>query len=213
MPILFRRVVTWMGVVLSLFLVGCSSAPKPTGSISQVPVKDPSQIHWDWQPDAVELTLKADTQLNYYNGQSHALMLCIYQLKDKSSFEDLKKTSAGISRLLQCDGYDQNVVYSRRLFVQPGESKTIQFPRYQGVKTVGLVAGYANPMTGKVAKSFDIPIDKQTKGIIWTTDWYKPGKLSMQLILGRQLIETGFEGKGVPAKTNKTTDSKEETKA
>ncbi len=187
-----RQIVSSLGIVLAFALAGCSSEPQPTGNISQVPVKDPSQIHWDWQSDAVKLSLKADPQLNYYNGQSHALMLCIYQLKNKASFEDLKKSPAGISRLLQCNGYDQNVVYSQRLFVQPSELKTFDFPRYQDVKAIGIVAGYANPMGDNVSKAFDIPIDKQTTGMIWKTNWYKPGKLSVQLILGRQLIENRF---------------------
>ena len=92
-----HQVITGLGVIFSLLLAGCSSDPQQAGNISQVPVKDPSQIHWDWQPDAIKLALKADPQLNYYNGQSHALMLCLYQLKSKSSFDDLKKSPAGIA--------------------------------------------------------------------------------------------------------------------
>ncbi|MGF1742461.1 type VI secretion system lipoprotein TssJ [Vibrio profundum] len=182
----------WMSSVAVLALAGCASNETSSPNSAEVMVTDPSQVHWEWQQNAIQMTFSATPDLNYINGQPHALMLCFYQLKSKASFDDLLKQPNGAARLRQCNNFDQSVVYHQRVFVQPGESVQLDLPRYLGVKSVGLVAGYNNSMSEEVSRSIDIPIDKLSKGLIWRTDYYQPGILRTHLLLARHSIETSM---------------------
>ncbi|WP_159084496.1 type VI secretion lipoprotein TssJ [Dongshaea marina] len=83
-------------VLVAIILAGCSSSPSDSTAGTPQPVTSPDQIKWDWQPDALELTLDSSKQLNWYDGQSHSLMLCMYQLSDMASFNELSKTQGAV---------------------------------------------------------------------------------------------------------------------
>ena len=47
---------------------------------------DLSPSEWVYEKNRIRLELKADHQLNMYEGSPHTLYLCVYQLKDPNAF-------------------------------------------------------------------------------------------------------------------------------
>ena len=53
-------------------------------------------------PAVIEVVIKADPQLNQFQKNSHALLLCLYQLKDPDGFRQLAQDKGGAPRLMEC---------------------------------------------------------------------------------------------------------------
>lgn len=134
---------------------------------------------------AIRFNIKSNMDLNYYNGEPHTLMLCVYQLRSLSAFNELKDEKEGLSRLLECSNFDQSVTSSKSLVIYPGEEESKTLDRAEGTKYIGIVAGYFTPQKDEAVRVHQIPVSFFGK---------KPKKVSIDLFLGREKIQ-GFTGK------------------
>jgi type VI secretion system VasD/TssJ family lipoprotein len=191
----------WLPALLVLLLNSCTQSatePKPpqerapaaTVVAPPVPVEDPSQLVWGWQPKALQLTIRADHDLNRYEEQPHALMLCLYQLSSATAWGELAKTPAGVSTLLQCEGFNSSVVQSERLFIQPGEQRQLTMDRLEKGRYVAFIAGYADPTAQRTSPIFSFPVKHATQGLLfWKKDHYWPGELAINLLLTERSLQ------------------------
>ena len=106
-------------LALAVFLLG-SCAPK---TAPPIPV-EPKPTYTE---KFISVHLKADSQLNLYSGSSHALHLCVYQLSDPNTFNQLSENEMGIGKLLACDRVDAGpplpgVAFARKLHRAAGRS-------------------------------------------------------------------------------------------
>ncbi|MGM0538287.1 MAG: type VI secretion lipoprotein TssJ [Thermodesulfobacteriota bacterium] len=173
-----------------LLLVSCGGK-KSEPDQSQIPNTTPApaqskdQVHWTYEPDALELTIYADKELNSYHGYSHATTLCIYQLTRPGPFQNKAATRSGIKELLECNASDQTMVQAHRMFIQPGHNGTQTFARAEKARHVGLVAGYYHLKPEQVTRLYHIPLENKASGALWwSKDNYTPGKLTIRVLLG-----------------------------
>lgn len=165
-------------LLLPIFLV-CSCASQP--------VSPPSE--WRYEKGAIHLHLKADFQLNLYDGNPHTLLLCVYQLRDRNAFDQLTEDDDGLYKLLECSRFDGSVAGSKRLFVQPGEEMIYSLDRAEGAKYVAIVAGYYLLQKEGMVRVYDVPWFVEKKGFIRRTKVAKPGPLDIDLVLGLDQIQ------------------------
>ncbi|MDY6844405.1 MAG: type VI secretion system lipoprotein TssJ [Thermodesulfobacteriota bacterium] len=168
-------------VCLLLFVcVICSCASQP--------VVPPSSA-WRYEKDALNFYLKADSQLNLYEGMPHTLHICVYQLRDPNTFNQFSEDTNGLYKLLECGRFDTSVASSKRFFIQPGETKDFALDRAEGAKYVALVAGYSLLQKEGLIRLFEIPIISERTGMLKLSKVTKPGPLNVHLILGSHEIQ------------------------
>jgi type VI secretion system VasD/TssJ family lipoprotein len=150
----FRR---WLFCIFLLLLLACACHRK----VSPQPetVGPPA---YDFEENAITLTFKTDHLLNLYQGISHPVRICVYQLTDPNAFNQLSTEKNGISKLLDCSRFDPSVAMANYLNdVQPDNYKKMVLDRAQGTKYVGIVVGYWIQEKEKVTKLFKIPVSGQ----------------------------------------------------
>ena len=165
-----------MLAIVVLLLTACASAPLP-----------PPQ--WTYEKDAIEIQIKADPKLNFDDGVPHTLVLCIYQLRDPNTFNQLSDDADGIYKLLECGLFDGSVATAKRIIVHPGQNTQVTLDRADGAKYVAVAAGYYVLQKERMIRLFDVPVVIETKGLIKRTKMSKPGRLTIPLELGPSQIE------------------------
>ncbi|MBT1072788.1 type VI secretion system lipoprotein TssJ [Pelotalea chapellei] len=162
-------------VCLSVLLTGCSSGP--------LVIVPPD---WRYEKDAINLNIKADKHLNVYQKTSHALLLCVYHLRDTNAFNQYLNERDGLTKLLECGRFDPSVVLARQMIIQPGQELTQVMDRAEGTRFVNIAAGYYNLRTDQVTRSYPVPLDEVKRGgnLIQTTK-----KLTIDLRLGPAAID------------------------
>lgn len=165
----------YIKIALLLFpiVLTCSCASR-----SDIP---PSK--WGYEKNGIRLELKAEHQLNLYEGSPHTLYLCVYQLKDPNAFNELIRDEEGLAKLLECSRFDSSVAISRSLTIHPGEELTELLDRAEGAKYVGLVAGYYSFEKENMTRLFEVPV---VRSWIWGR---KPGLLTIDLDFGPEEIK------------------------
>ncbi len=164
--------------LLLLIMVACSCASQPPAPPSE----------WGYEKEAIHLRLKASSQLNLYEGTSHTLLVCVYQLRDPNAFNQLTEDNDGLYRLLECSRFDPSVASSRRLIIHPGQNLTLALDRADGARYVAVVGGYYKLQQDGMVGLYDIPWVVEKKGFIRRTKTSKPAPLNIYLVLGSQRL-------------------------
>ncbi len=157
-------------------LVSCASQPLPPPE-------------YTYGKNAVIFHVKADKNLNVYQGTPHTLLLCVYQLSDPNKFNQLLGDEDGLYKLLECQSFGQGVTNVKRFIIQPDQDMTFKLDRAEGTKYVGFVAGYSQINKDTMVRLFSIPVEIEKKGFISRSKIQKPGVLKIDLLLGSQGIE------------------------
>lgn len=181
-----RKIIGVLFVVgILVAVISCAGKPLP-----------PPQ--YTYGKGGITLHLKADAQLNLYQGSSHTLLICTYQLRDPNGFNQLSGDEDGLYKLLECGPFDASVTNVKRLIVQPGQNVSFTLDRAEGTKYVGFIAGYSQLAKDKIVRLFKIPIIVEKKGLLRTTKIQKPGPLELEILLGPQGIKQvkSVESKG-----------------
>lgn len=169
-------------LLLIFFFCSCASQP----------VQPPSE--WRYEKEAIHLNMKADSQLNLYEGNPHTLLVCVYQLRDPNAFNQLTEDEDGLYKLLECSRFDSSVAGSKRLIIHPGQDLTTALDRAEGARYVAVVAGYFLIEKEGMVRLYDVPWYVEKKGFIKRTKVAKPGPLNIDLVLGSEQIQK-FGGK------------------
>jgi type VI secretion system VasD/TssJ family lipoprotein len=135
---------TIMPCIALLFIASCATPPPP------VPV-------YSFAKDAIKLRIKSDVQLNTNENRAHTLVLCVYQVKDKSMFDQLSSNEDGIFQLLDCEPFHDSVTAAKRLIIQPNQDLTFVMDRMEKTKHLGIAAGYFKLEKNRITRLFDIP--------------------------------------------------------
>lgn len=124
---------------------------------SKVP-PPPPEPKWVFEKDGITMRLKASRLLNMHEGNPHTLMVCFYQLRNKSMFEQLSSNEDGIRQLLDGEQFDSSTNNVKRLFMQPDQDLTIVMDRLAGTRYLGLVAGYFVLQKDRMVRTINIPV-------------------------------------------------------
>jgi type VI secretion system VasD/TssJ family lipoprotein len=135
-----------------LFLIGgCASKPVPPPDYS-------------YGKDAINISLHAASELNVYQGVPHTLLVCVYQLKDRTAYNQLVGKKNGLYQLLRGQKFDPSVTYSEKIIMHPGTDKQLVLDRAEGTKYLAVVTGYYSMSPEKMTKVFDIPVALESEG-------------------------------------------------
>jgi type VI secretion system VasD/TssJ family lipoprotein len=176
-----KKHLTLLCFFVMLFFISCAK-PTPTPPIEAKPT---------YTQNFITVHLKADSQLNLYDGSAHALHVCIYQLSDPNAFNLLSEDEMGIAKLMSCDRAEvvttiQGVAIAKRYVLQPGDDRTYTLDRAEGAKYVGIVAGYYMLQKRNAVQLYSIPVVQEKKNGM-TVITQKP--LKLQIYLGPQSLE------------------------
>jgi type VI secretion system VasD/TssJ family lipoprotein len=174
---------TYIKTILLLLAVlmtcSCASAPEV--------LLPPDQ---GFEKNAIHLMLRSDPKLNFYKDLPHPLLVCVYQLRDPNSFNQLSDDTDGLYELLQCSLFDPTVLNSKRLTVHPGQDLDISLDRAEGAKYVGLVAGYYSIKKDRISRLFDIPVEVVEEASGKHRKYQRIAHISVEVILGPQQIHS-----------------------
>jgi type VI secretion system VasD/TssJ family lipoprotein len=143
---------------------------------------------YPYERGAVRIHLKADPRLNLFDATPHALLLCVYYLRDPNGFNQMLDEPEGMSKLLECSRFDPSVTNTKKISIQPRGEVAELLDRPEGAKYVGLVAGYANLRKENSVRLYAVPIIEERTG--WSIRKKgRPGKLEVDLYLGPESIQ------------------------
>ena len=181
------RVTGWaVFAAASLLLAACTSKP------TELSVEEEE---WTYEVRAVNLVLRASSDVNSVSGRPHSIAVGLFQMADPNTFGGLSVTREGAVELLQKGKIDETIVDFQLLTLRPGEQKKVSISRAETAKYIGVIAGYfkLNPKTD--VRVFPIPIRAIPRGIVEKTlAWASlisdeakavPGKLNVIVDLGR----------------------------
>ncbi len=154
-------------------------APVAPPAVAPAPVVKPIP-EYRYAKDAVRLHLQSDPQLNLFQSNPHTVLVCVYQLSDPNSFNQLQEETEGLAKLLECSRFDPSVASFKRLVMQPGQELTQALDRAEGAKYVGLVAGYFNMQKSRMVRLQAVPVHEATG---------QAGILKIDFYLGPQEIQ------------------------
>jgi len=151
--------------------------------------KPPIPAEFDYGEKAISFDLKADEPLNPFQGSSHTLLLCIYQMEDPNMFKQLSDQREGLYELLKCEKFDNAVTHSKTVFLRPKEEKKLTLDRAKGTKYVAVVAGYYGMDSEKMLRMYEIPIVLERKSFLSRQKVERLGDLNITLELGPEEIK------------------------
>lgn len=172
-----KRFIRMLIVLSLLFFWACAAKQLP-----------PPQ--WSYEKDAIRLYIKADDKLNLDEGEAHTLLLCVYQLSDPNTFNQLANDQDGLYTLLECSLFGNGSAAAKRMIIQPGQNINMTLDRAEGARYVAIVAGYYILEKDRMVKMVEIPEYVEKKGFIKKSKTRKPAPLKIDLILGPQQVTT-----------------------
>jgi type VI secretion system VasD/TssJ family lipoprotein len=113
-----------------------------------------------FKKEAIKLLIKADSQLNRFEKNSHTLFLCLYQLKDPNGFNQLAQEKDGLPKLVECSRFDATVANAKQFVVQPGQELSEVCDKAEGTRYIGVATGYYGMGKEKVTELSPLLGDK-----------------------------------------------------
>lgn len=172
-----KKIVYLSSLIVSLILI-CSCAHQP-----------PPLPQWRYAREAIHLNIRADANLNLHEGKPHTLMICIYQLRRKSSFNSLAEEIDGRYKLLECQPFDATVASVKRLIIHPGDSLDLLLDRSEGARHLAIVAGYYLLQKKRIIRLIDFPVITENHGFMGNQATTRVGRLNLSIIFGDQQIQ------------------------
>jgi len=158
-----------------LLICACASKPLPPPA-------------WNFEKAAITINLKADNRLNLSEDIPHTLLLCIYQLKDRNTFNRIADNQEGVYSLLECKLFDNSVTSVKRLIVNPGQNLDFTLDRAEGTRYVAIVAGYYLLEKDRMIRFYEVPVEVQKTGLIMKKKFQVPALMDIHLNLGPKQI-------------------------
>lgn len=148
----------------------------------------PPKPEWAYAKDNIIMHFKASPLLNMTDNAPHTLMVCLYQLRNKSMFEQLAANEDGIYQLLDCEAYNSSVNSVKRVYIHPNQNLSIVMNRLAGTRYLGIVAGYYVLQKERMIRIIDIPIFITEHSAIMRKQSAHADKLNLIINLGSEQI-------------------------
>lgn len=171
-----RKNTTIFLLLLLMMFSACATAPELTVELDD----------WIFERKAINIEIEASADLNVRSGRPHALLLGIFHLNDRTTFDQFTATRKGTIDLLNKGKIDETVAFYQRIPILPGEHKVIWIDRAQTAQFIGIIAGYYQLDENLDTRVFDVPIEPTKRGLV------------EKLLVGLQLIAN--EAKARPSR-------------
>ena len=175
----------WIKIGIPIFLMLLTSACVRY-------VDQPKPEPWPSEENAIVIHIKASQDLNYFEGQPNSLLICVYQLAEEIPFLKKMKEPGGLDDLVRCNSFNKKVNDSIMESIQPGDHITsLTLDRMKNTRFVAIVAGYEMRETDRIVRVYPVNRIETKHGNIFNRFIiFKPEKLEVNLILGRDQIES-----------------------
>ncbi|MFT0547394.1 type VI secretion system lipoprotein TssJ [Allopusillimonas ginsengisoli] len=184
-------------ILCSVALTACSSMNSMLGGSSEKNAL--KELQWSYAADGLQIAIQADPMLNEANGQPHMLTLLVVQMETPNAFTDQTADAVKMKNLLLAQSTPQGMLSLDRLFIAPGEKKSIQLGRAEKAQYIGLVAGYNHQDTARSSRLYRIGVQVDSSGFLVKTRAATPEALSIDLRLGPDSILEAPGTETVPA--------------
>lgn len=141
-----------------------------------------------FKKEGIKIVYKADRDLNIYNGQSHTLVLVVYQLLNKNAFNSLRETEDGMLKLLEAGNFDMSVLSKRKVIVHPSDDEYFYVDRFPEANYVGLVTGY-NMLDAQNSTSLIGLSDRKRNRFFWRQKDNENADIVLGVELGKEFIK------------------------
>jgi type VI secretion system VasD/TssJ family lipoprotein len=183
-PALMKRLLPFVSCAVAL--AACSSMNSMMGGTSEEDAL--KALKWNYAADGVQIAISADPHLNQSTGEPHTLALSVVQMEDPSAFAPYAANQAKLSTLLLAGSPPPGLLSLDRIFVSPGETRTVTLPRVEKAKYVGLAAGYYHLDPTRSARLYRIGVEVDSSGVVIKTRNASPEPLKIDLHLGSDAI-------------------------
>ncbi len=148
--------------------------------------KDYPQPQWIFAAKAIEIRFKASSGLNWYDGESHATVIAVYQMTDPNAFKTFLVSRDKLTEIMEPHRFDPSVTAFDEIFLQPGEERIVHIDRAEKSRFVAVVAGYYNTDPDQSTRLFEIPVTTKAgiRDIIAT-----PAPLYVNIFAGDNMIQ------------------------
>jgi type VI secretion system VasD/TssJ family lipoprotein len=167
-------------VLSALLLAGCAGADPQKVALAE--------MKWNLAPHDIQISFKADRDLNQHDGSPHTILFAVVQAADANTFLSQLASPASIGHLLETGQGGALILSFNRFVVSPGQKDTLSLDRAQNAQYVGVIAGYYNLTPHNVARLFVVPVVIQKHGWISKTYTASPEPLEVSLLLGPKEI-------------------------
>jgi len=150
------------------------------------PIQPPT--NWPYEKEAIKLHIKAADHLNFYEGQPHPVVFCIYQMRQPSLFQDLIRERQGLYRLIEGRIYDPDIVKYKQISIKPSQQGILSIDREEAAQYIGIVVGYYFLSSETCTRIFTIPVIVERRALIRKTETSKVSPCLLNIELGPQAI-------------------------
>ena len=186
-----------------LSLAACSSLNSMMGGTSEQDAL--RALQWRYAKDGVQIVVQADPHLNQSGNEPHNLVLAVMQLADPTAYAAATASSDKLSSLLLATSPPSGMLALERLFISPGESRTITLPRVEKAQYIGLALGYYHLDPARSTRLYRIGVDIDSSGLLIKTRSAAPQTLTIDLRLGPDGIEASPDTPTPPVTLTKPT--------
>ncbi len=165
------------GIVVPLLLASCAGGSSSGGGAGGAA----GSGVYDYEKDAITLSLKGDAKLNLFEKRPHTLLVCVYQLRDPNALNQVLQDAEDVTKLLECGRFDPSIVNTKKFILQPGKEVTEALDRAEGARYLGIVAGYYNLDKQRASRILPVPV----AGMFGK----KAARMNIEVILGPDEIQ------------------------
>src|SRR5690606_25784787 len=167
-------------------LTACGSVNSMLGGNSE---KDALQeMKWSFAADGLQIKVEADPLLNEANGQPHMLAVVVVQLEAPNAFTAMTSDSDKLRELLLAPGPSQGMLALDRVFIAPGDQRTLTLPRVEKAQDIGLAAGYNHLDPARSTRLYQVGVHVDSSGLVVKKRTAAPDPLAIELHLGPESI-------------------------
>lgn len=161
------------------------------------------ELKWSYSDDGVQIQVQADPALNQAKGQPHMLTLAVVQMEDPNGFTALTANAAKLKTLLLSDSPPQGVLAIKRIFIAPGETRSLKLERVEKAQYIGLAAGYDHLDPARCTRLYRVGVEVDSSGLIIKSRTATPEPLKIELRLGPDGIQESPGSKPQPVEPTK----------
>ena len=162
--------------------------------------KVPETQTWLYETEAILMRISAQDELNVFEGVSHATLVKVIQLDNPKTFNRLRQDPFGLADMLTQAALDPSFLAEQQAYLMPSGSITLTLDREQGVRYIGILAGYYRLGEYKrVSRLIRIPaVSESLETGLLTRLWplskevvvQRPARLKIWLDAGEQQIDS-----------------------
>ncbi|MBQ7738953.1 MAG: type VI secretion lipoprotein TssJ [Desulfovibrionaceae bacterium] len=175
-------------LVIFLYLVGCGGKTQQPLPPPPLPTTDPAQVTWNQEAGGLHYRIETASDLNHEGNIPLGITVCVYQLEDPTTFQDLATSKLGLYKLLDCNIETTKARSSKLFKMQPGKRVNVVADRVEKAKFFAVAAGYEHLSPELCTAIIPFPLHHDKQGVIFRDDVYQAAPMNALIHLGADAV-------------------------